>query len=126
MLPQDVEGNVVDRSLVSRREDHWRRNAIEVGSQPVAGGDTPPIPGSQARESELRHRSSEVVADRSLVLEELGGHHRADRVTPAITRIGAAGPVAKPSGDRIGSTRFEVASEDVAIGHTSSITGDCE
>ena len=51
----------------------------------------------------------------ALVLEELGGHHRADRVAAQVLGPGAAAAVAVEPGHRIGAARLQVAAEDVAL-----------
>ena len=54
--------------------------AVVVGTQPVRRCHTPSISGHEAREVILGHRSHEIVADVTLVLQELSGGHGAYRV----------------------------------------------
>src|SRR5262249_25618475 len=53
--------------------------------------------------------------------EEFGRHHRADRVAAQVLGAGAAAAVPVESGERIGSTRFELAAEHVTVAHGCSI-----
>ncbi len=59
----------------------------------------------------------EVVAYAALVLEELGGHHRADRVAAEVLRSGGATSVPVEAGERVYPARFEFATQHVAVGH---------
>ena len=52
-----------------------------------------------------------------LVLEELGGHHGADRVAAEVVRAGAAAPVAVEPGERVGAARLQLPAQDVQLGH---------
>lgn len=65
-------------------------------------------------------RGDEVVADRTLVLEELCGHHRADRVAAPIFGTGPAGAVSEEAREGIEAAGLEGPAEDVAL-HPSSI-----
>jgi hypothetical protein len=56
----------------------------------------------------LRHRGREIVADTRLVVEELAGHDRADRVAAVVSCIGIARSVAEEPGKRINSTRIKL------------------
>ena len=94
--------------------------AVEVGSQPVAGGHAPAIPRHQTREVVLPHGGAEVVADAALMVEELRSDDCADRVATEIIGAGVAAAVAEETGQRFGAARFEFTTEDVAFGHASS------
>src|SRR5918998_1325018 len=116
-LAQRDERDEVERALVRGGEHDVRRRAVLVGVQPVRGGHAPAIAGRQARESEERHGRDEVVADPALVLEELGGDNRADRVAATVLRAGRAAAVAVEARQRVGAAWLQVAAEDVALGH---------
>jgi hypothetical protein len=57
----------------------------------------------------------QIVADPSLMLEELGGDHRADGVAAEVLRPGGAAPVTVEAGDRVGAARFEFSPQYVAL-----------
>ena len=83
---------------------HDRRGTpILVGPKPVGGGDAPPVTRHQAREPELGSRRRQVVADRALMLEELGGHDGADGVPADVLGPRRAAAVAVEAGDRVGA-----------------------
>ena len=63
----------------------------------------------------LRSRRDEVIADLHLVLEELPGHHRADRVAADVLRTGAAATVAVEARHRVGAARFEPTTQHVEL-----------
>ena len=121
MLAQRLERDDVERPLVRRREHDVGGRAVAVRAQPVDRGDAPAVAGHEAGEAVERHRRREVVADRALVLEELGGHDRADRVAAEVLGPGAAAAVAVEARDRVGPAGLEVAAEDVAFWHVRSI-----
>src|SRR6478735_1771767 len=100
-----------------RRGEHDRRGRpLAVGARPVGGRDAPAVARVQAGELVLRHRRREVVADASLVVEELGGDHRADGVAAQVLRAGAAAPVAVEARDRVGPAGLELLPQDVELG----------
>src|SRR5206468_10786016 len=94
---------------------------IAVGPQPVRCRHAPPVPRHEPGELERRHRGGEVVPDAALMLQELGGDHGADRVAAQILRPGAAAPVAVEAGEGVGATRLQLAAQDIALVHESSI-----
>jgi hypothetical protein len=69
----------------------------------------------------LGRRGAQIVADATLVLKELSGHHRAYRVAALILRPGATAPISVEPGDRVGATRLQLTAEHIAIAHPSSI-----
>jgi len=69
----------------------------------------------------LRHRSDQVIADTTLVLEERERDHRTDRVAPQVLRTGTTAPVTVKARERVDATRLKLATEHVAIGHRTSI-----
>ena len=107
VLAQRLERHDLQRALVRRGEHDVRRGAVLVGAQPVDRRDAPAVAGHEAREAVQRHRRREVVADAALVVEELLGHDRADRVAAEILGSGAAAAVAVEAGQRIGAAGLQ-------------------
>src|SRR5207302_8355918 len=93
MLLEGREWDDLQGLLMAGGEDDVRCSAVVVGAQPVRGSHTPAISGHQAGKMVLGHRRREVVADTALVLEELGGHHRADGVAAKVLAPGGTAPV---------------------------------
>ena len=56
----------------------------------------------------------QVVADRSAEGQELGGHHRADRVQADVLRAGLAAAVAEEAGHGIDRAGLQLAAQHVA------------
>ena len=71
-------------------------------------------PGTRPGEAVRRHRRDQVVPDRALVLEELGCHDGAHRVTAEILRPARAAPVAVEAGDRVVPARLQRAAQNAA------------
>jgi hypothetical protein len=94
MFLERGERNDLKGPLVGGGQDDVGGRSVLVSAQPVDGGDAPPGARHEPGKPELRPRRAEVVADATLLLEELRGHHRADRVTSAVFGTGAAAPVA--------------------------------
>jgi hypothetical protein len=69
----------------------------------------------------LRERGAQVVADTTLVLEELRGDHCADRVAAQVLETGATAPVPVEAGDRVGAAGHKLSTQNIAIGHRTSI-----
>jgi hypothetical protein len=69
----------------------------------------------------LRHWSDQVVADTTLVLEERGRDHCANRVAPPVLRTGATAPVAVEAGEGVDATRLKLSTQHITIGHRTSI-----
>jgi len=90
MLLESIERNHVEGSLVARGQHHGCRHAVAMGSQPVGRSDAPAIARYEAGKVVLRHGSAEVVADATLMIEELLGHHRADGVAAMVPLVGLA------------------------------------
>ena len=63
----------------------------------------------EAGEAILRYRSAEIVADASLMLEELSGRHGTDGVAAPILGPRPAAPVSIEAGKRIGAARLQLA-----------------
>ena len=101
---------------------HRGGSPVPVGAEPVAGRDAPPIPGLEAGELESGYRCDQVVADISLVLEEIPGDHGTNRVATQVLRRGLTGPISEPTGDRIDTAPLQVAAEDIAGGHENTTT----
>jgi len=117
VVPQRLERDDLQGASVRAGQYHRCGAAVLVSAKPVPRGDTPPVAGHQAGESVLRHRCGQVVADRALMLEEVRGHDGADDVQADVLRTGRAAAVSVEAGDRVGATRFQLATEHVAISH---------
>src|SRR5215467_7833554 len=74
VLTQRLNRDYVKRTFMRGCKHHVGRGAVEVGTQPVRCGDAPAISWHQPWEPEMRHRGDQVVADGTLMIEELGGH----------------------------------------------------
>src|SRR4051794_6813461 len=111
-----------DRFMGGRQDDR-RRYGVVVGAGPVHCRDAPAVTGYQSREAVLRPWSGQVVADAALVVEELAGDHRADRVATWVLRAGTARAVAKEPGDRVDAARLQIATEHVALCHRPIMPG---
>ncbi len=57
------------------------------------------------------------------MLQKLGRHDRADGVATQIFGSGAAASIAEEPGDRVGSARFQFATQHVSLDHAFSIAG---
>src|SRR5580693_7062516 len=101
VLPERIERDDLQGPLVGGGQHHGRGDTFVVRPQPVGRGHAPAVPRHQPGESELRSRTAEVVADPALVVKELGGYHRADRVTAAVFLAGVAAAVPVEAGDRV-------------------------
>src|SRR5215831_3866114 len=55
------------------------------------------------------------------MLQELGGDHGADRVAAQVLRASAAAAVAVEAGQGVGAARLQLAAQDIALVHESSI-----
>ena len=125
----DVDGVFLERGerhnfkrpFMGGRQHYVGGRAVLVRPQPVHRGHAPAVTGREPREVVLRHRGDEVVADTTLVLEERGRDHRADRVAPPVLRTGTTAPVAVKAGEGVDPTRLKLATEHITIGHCTSI-----
>ena len=95
--------------------------AIVMSSQPVSCRHAPAVSRHQPRELELGNRRRQVVADAALVLEELSGHHGADRVATPVVRAGMTASITVEAGDRVGATWLQLTTDHIAITHVGSI-----
>ncbi len=111
----------LERALVGTRQHHGGGAAILMRAQPIQRGDAPSVPGQQAGEPVLGDRSQQVVTDGALVLEEFGGHHRANGVPADVFGPRRAAAVAVEAGERFLAARFQRAAQHVEIGHVFSI-----
>src|SRR5437763_1772330 len=89
--------------------------------QPVQRSHAPAVPGLEPREVVLRRRGDQVIADTTLVLEECGRDHGADRVAPPALRTGTTARVTVKAGEGVDATRLKLATEHITIGHRTSI-----
>ena len=90
-----------------------------MGAQPIRRRNAPAIARHKARETVGRHRRTQIVTDRPLMLKKLSGHDRADRVAALIFRPRVAAPVAVKARNRVAATRLQFAADDVALSHAS-------
>src|ERR1039457_2998938 len=121
VFPERSERHDVESPFMGRRQHYVRGGAVAVSAQPVRRGHAPAFPWHEPGEPELRPRRAESVADTALMLEELSGHHRADRVAALILGPGVAAPISIEPGDRIGTTRLQLTTQHIALDHPSSI-----
>src|SRR5207245_11696227 len=99
------ERNDVKRPLMGRRQHYVGGCAVLVRPPPGQRGHAPAIAGRERREVVLRHRGDQVIADTTLVLEELGRDHRADRVAPPVLRTRTTTPVTVTTGEAVDADR---------------------
>jgi len=94
---------------MGRGKHNGSRHPIEMRPQPIRRGNTPPVARNETGESILGHRSGQVVADLTLVVEKFFGDDRADRVTSDVFR--ACGAIAVPveAGERVGAAWVQIA-----------------
>src|SRR6185437_1035600 len=118
---KDLKRHDLERALVGRGQHDRRGGAVLVRLEPVGRGHAPPVARHEPGEPELGHRRRQVVADPALVLEELGGHHRADGVAAQVLGAGRAASVPVEAGERIGATRLKLAAEHITVAHACSI-----
>ncbi len=109
MLLEHRERDDLKRPLIGRCEHYECSRAVLVSPEPVDGGHAPSIPGHEAREAVLRHRSAEIVANATLVFEELRGDHRADCVAAPILDSRPAAPVSIEACQRVGAAGLQFA-----------------
>ena len=121
VLLERSERNDVKRPLMGGRQHHVGGRAVIVRPQPVQSGHAPAVAGREPGEVVLRHRGDQVIADTTLVLEERGRDHRADRVAPPVLRTGTTAPVTVKAGEGVDATRLKLATEHITIGHRTSI-----
>lgn len=117
VLLEYIEGNDSKGSLMRGGKHDIGSSVVLMGPQPVDGCHAPTVAGHQTGEAVLRDWRAQVVADPPLMLEELLGHHGADRVAPSVLRSGAATPVAKKAGDRVAAAALKLASKHVTVDH---------
>lgn len=115
------ERNDLKRPFMGGRQHYVSGRAVLMRPQPVHRGHAPAVAGREPREVVLRHGGDQVVADTTLVLEERGRDHRADRVSPRILRTGTTAPVTVKAGEGVDATRLKLATEHITIGHRTSI-----
>src|SRR5680860_151536 len=90
-------------------------------SSPVQRCHAPTVARHESGEAVPRLGCREVVADAALMFEELARDDSADGVAPQILRAGVAATVAKEPGDRVGATRLQFLTQDIALCHYPSI-----
>src|SRR5450755_164322 len=117
MLAQHRQGHDLQGPLMGGGQHDVRRGAIMVGPQPVSRRHAPAVARHEPGKLKLRSRGAEVVADAALMLQEPGGHDRADRVVADVLRPGVAASVAIEAGDRVGAARFQLTTQHVSVVH---------
>ena len=126
----DVDGVLLKRSerndlkrpcMGGRTPARLGGRAVLMRPQPVQRRHAPAVAGREPREVVLRRRGGQVIADTTLMLEERGCDHRADRVSTPILRTGTTAPVTVKAGERVDATRLKRATEHVEIGHRTNI-----
>jgi hypothetical protein len=121
VLLERSERNDLKRPFMGGRQHYVGGHAVLVRPQPVQRGHAPAIAGREPREVVLRHRGDQVIADMTLVLEERGRDHRADRMASPVLRTGTTAPVTVKAGEGIDATRLKLATEHITFGHRTSI-----
>jgi len=121
VLLERGERNDLKRPFMGGRQHHVGGRAILVRPQPVHRGHAPAVTGREPGEVVPRHWSDQVVADTTLVLEERGRDHCANRVAPPVLRTGATAPVAVEAGEGVDATRLKLSTQHITIGHRTSI-----
>ena len=121
VLLERSERNDLKRPFMGGRQHHVGGRAVLVRPQPVQRGHAPAVAGREPRELVLRHRGDQVIADTTLVLEERGRDHRADRVAPPVLRTGTTAPVTVKAGEGVDATRLKFATQHITVGHRTSI-----
>jgi hypothetical protein len=121
VFAQRVQRDDLKGPAVGGCEHDRRSRPIKVGLKPARGDDTPPVAGDQPGEAELGTRRGQVVADRTLVLQELARGDRAHGMQsnvlgPAITITRAV-----EARDRVGSAGLERTTQDIQFAHTSIV-----
>jgi hypothetical protein len=109
MLLERGQGDDLQGQFMSRSQHDVRSSTVVVGTQPVRRSHTPAIPRHETRKAILRHGRREVVTDAALMLQELGRHHRTDRVAAAVLRPARAAPVSVEASEGIRPTRLKLA-----------------
>ena len=115
------EVDPLQASGVGCRQHHRRRHPGPVRLRPPARAKTPAIARAQPREAELRTRRLKVIADPRAEPQELGGHHRTDRVHPGVIGVGVAAAVAMEPCHRVGAAALQLATQHIAR-HVSMVT----
>jgi hypothetical protein len=115
------ERNDLKRPFMGGRQHYVGGRAVLVRPKPVQRGDAPAVARPEPREVVVRHRGDQVIADTTLVLEERGRDHGADRVAPQVLRTGTTAPVTVKAGEGVDATRLKLATEHITIGHRTSI-----
>lgn len=112
---QHVERHDLKSTLMGRCEHNESCHPVVVGTKPVRRRHTPAIAGYEARESVLRHRRREVVADSALVVQKLSGHERTNRMATQILWPGRTAAISIEARQRIGTTGLKDAAEHVLV-----------
>jgi hypothetical protein len=121
VLLEHGERNDLKRPLMGRRQHYVGGRAVLMRPQPVQRGHAPAVAGREPREVILRHRGDQIIADTTLMLEERGRDHSADRVAAPVLRTSTTAPVTVKAGEGVDATLLKLATEHITIGHRTSI-----
>jgi hypothetical protein len=121
VLAKGFQRNYFKGTLVRRGEDHKCRRPVAMRTEPICGGNAPPIARHKTWETVVWHRGAQIVADGQLMLEKLGSDHRADGVASMVFGSGLATPVTVEPRHGVGTARLQFSTYDVSIDHGSSI-----
>src|SRR5688572_15842576 len=99
-----------------RAEHDLRGRAGLVRLEPARCAQAPAVAGLEAFEAPLRAGRREVVPGLAAELEELLGHHRADRVAALVLRPRPATAVAVEARHRLERAGQQLAADDVEVG----------
>src|SRR6476619_7182829 len=120
VLFERIQRHHVEGALVAGGQHHRSGTASLIGPKPVGRGDAPTVTRHQARELELGSRRRQVVSDRALMLEELGGHDGTDGVAADILGPRRAAAVAVEACHLFGAARIQRATQHVVFGHSAA------
>ena len=97
------------------RQDHRRRHVGLEGLLPAGGAQTPAVARPQTREAPGLVGRAEIVADQAAVVEEVRGHHHADRVHADVVGAGITAACAVETGEGVRTATLERSAEDILL-----------
>jgi hypothetical protein len=121
VLAKGFQRNYFKGTLVRRGEDHECRRPVAMRTEPICGGNAPPIARHKTWETVVWHRGAQIVADGQLMLEKLGSDHRADGVASMVFGSGLATPVTVEPRHGVDTAWLQFSTYDVSIDHGPSI-----
>lgn len=108
MRLQDLKVDELQCGDVRRFEDDRGGVARFVGLLPAFDADAPAVTRLEPGKAPLRHGGRQVVARLLRVVEEVGGHFRANEVQSLIFAARVAASVPIEAGHRIGRTSLQI------------------